>query len=337
MASKIREKASQLAWLLREGRIPQAVGFLSQLLIGRSLYTEHLATYFETEQLPVCIEGNVIYLSPTDPGISTELLHFGTHEPAATEVMRREFARVRNRSDHPTVIEIGANRGYYAFLAADVFDGDGTVYAIEPEPKNFEALLHGIDANEFENVRAERCAIGAENTTKQLNLARRSNSHTLRSVPDDDGEKYSGETVETGVYRLDSYLEEVGLSPAAVDVVRMDVEGYEAAVFEGINALLEADSGLLLFVELHPHRVPPEKLTSLVTRIETAGFELIHASSSVRSEFPAYDAVRRHLTIPKGRHTVELVARRTAASIPETNVTETHRSQTPPRRSSDSE
>ena len=41
----------------------------------------------------------------------------------------------------------------------------------------------------------------------------------------------------------------------------MDIEGYETAVFEGMDELLGAESDLLVFVELYPHRVTPDEHT----------------------------------------------------------------------------
>lgn len=310
MLSKIREKAERLVWLLRNGRLPQAIGFASQIVLGHSLYMKHLATYFDSNQLPVTVEGNVMYLSPVDAGVTAELFHFGRHEPEATEVMRREFGRLKRTSEDPVVLDIGAHRGYYAFQAADLLDGSGTVYTFEPDLDNFDALRKGIEANGFDNVHAERCGIGDENTTDELHVARSSNSHTLRSVPETNDGKYTGETVETDIYRIDTYLADNGIAPEDVDLVKIDVEGYEAAAFEGMEALLNADSDLSLFVELHPHRVEPAKLHSIVDSIRAAGFELIHASSSDASSLPDYEAVRQHLTVRSGRHTVGLIARR---------------------------
>lgn len=309
MLSKVRRKGERLAWLLRNGRVPQAIGFTSQFVLGHSLYIDHLKTYFASDQLPVQVEGNVMYLSPSDPGISTELFHFGTHEPEATGIMRRAFRQLSASSDDPVVLDIGSHRGYYAFQAADILSEEGTVYAFEPEPSNFEALRRGIETNGFGNVHAERCAIGAENTTGELKTARSSNSHTLQDVSM-TSEKYTGETVETDVYRVDTYLQNADIAPEEVDLLRIDVEGYEGAVFEGIEEVLNADSDLLVFVELHPHRVEPADLHSIVDALDAAGFRLVHASSSAVSDLPDYDAVRRHTGVRAGRHTVELIAQR---------------------------
>jgi FkbM family methyltransferase len=316
MPSKFTEKAERLAWLVRRGRLPQAVGYVSQLLFKRSLYADHLATYFATDYLPVRVKGNIMYLSPTDSGISSELLHFGTREGETTDAMRWELMRLRRNATDPVVLDIGAHRGYYTFQAAEIL-ADGTVYAFEPDPVNFEALQRGIETNGFENVRAERCAIGDEDTTAELKTSVCSNSHTLGSVPETLDWKYSGETVETGVRRLDSYLAEEGLTPEDVDLVKIDVEGYETAVFDGVTELLEAESELVVFVELHPHRVDPADLHSLVDAVSEAGFELVDAASSADSDIPDYDAVKRHLETRDGRHTVELVARRTPTAATE--------------------
>lgn len=315
MKSKTKEKGTRLLWLIRTGRLPQAVGYGSKFLLGRSLYIDHLATYLTTDDIPVRVEGNTMFLSPSDSGISAELFHFGTREQRATAIMRSEFERIRRNVDQPTVLEIGANRGYYAFLAADVLGENARIIALEPDPENFEALNKGIDANGFGTISATRCAVGDEDTTETLNIAETSNSHTLQSVDEDD-DKYTGETVETPVRRIPTLIEDRGLQPEDIDVVRMDVEGFESAVFRGMGKLLNADSELLVFVELHPHRVPATELDSIITDLEDGGFEFVHASSSAKSDLKGFDAVRRHLQTPKGRHTVELIAKRGETTEP---------------------
>lgn len=309
MKSKIKEKGSRLLWLLRAGRLPQAIGYGSQFLFGRSLYIKHLATYLTTDDIPVQVEGYTMYLSPTDRGISAELFHFGTREQQATAVMRSEFERIQEEVDRPTVLEIGANRGYYAFLAADTLGEHARIFALEPDPENFEALNKGIEANEFTTISADRCAVGDEETTEALNIAETSNSHTLQSVDERD-RKYTGETVETRVTQISTLIEEKGLDMADIDIVRMDVEGYEHAAFGGMKELLDADSDLLVFVELHPHRVPTDDLDAIVSELESVDFEIVHASSSAAETLDSFAAVRDHLNTTDSRHTVELIVKR---------------------------
>lgn len=309
MLSKIREKGTRLASLFGSGRYPQAIGYASKFVLGYSLYTKHLATYFASDQLPVAVHGNIMYLSPADPGMSTELFHFGTHEPGATKIFRQQMDQLLQSTENPTVFDIGAHRGYYAFQAADIFGDSGTVYAFEPDTTNFDALTRGIESNGFKNIHAQRCAFGSENTTGELNISNRSNSHTLTDTTSTD-RKYTDETVSTDIYSIDSYLADSRISPHDVDFVKIDVEGFEAEVFEGMEELLNRNSELMLFVELHPHRVEPAKLQSIVEDINTGGFELIHASSSAAAKLSDYGAVSQHLSVPKGRHSTELLAKR---------------------------
>src|SRR6056297_1823007 len=97
MIPKLREKVGRLGWLIRTGRFPQAIGYASQHVLGRSLYIDHLATYLTTDDIPVQVEGSTMYLSPSDPGISAELFHFGAREQRATAIMRSEFAQIREQ------------------------------------------------------------------------------------------------------------------------------------------------------------------------------------------------------------------------------------------------
>jgi FkbM family methyltransferase len=205
---------------------------------------------------------------------------------------------------------VGANRGYYAFQAADILGDRADIHAIEPGPQNVFALERGRSANGFgERVHIRRCAFGNENTVSELNVSSNSNCHTLGDIPDSMSGKYRGGIIETEVYTVDRYLKKIGKNPSNVDVVRMDVEGYEWHVFSGMKALIESNSPLVLFVELHPHRVEYERLAEIIDGLENTGFSIVSASSKVDS-FESFSAIKSHLDTEDHNHTVELIVRR---------------------------
>ena len=46
-----------------------------------------------------------------------------------------------------TVLDLGANIGYYAVMAAKKIGNEGKIYAIEPDPRNIELLKKNISIN----------------------------------------------------------------------------------------------------------------------------------------------------------------------------------------------
>ena len=314
MSKKLSDKILTILELFKRRKTGGAIGLISENFINKNPYIWYLNKIHDNELVPFEIYGITMYLSLTDEGISHDLLHYGERELEATAIMRSEFKRIKNSTQGTTtVLEIGANRGYYAFQAADILGESAEIYAIEPSLDNIESLKKGISTNGFGRIiELDHCAIGAETTTGDLNLSAKSNSHTLQSIPESKSSKYSGETLEVDVYSIDDYLDIIEKQPEEIDIIRMDIEGYEWHAFQGMDLILQSNSPVVIFVELHPHRVEHNRLESIVDDIEHNGFELINASSSVATDLEDFDAIKSHLDTEKGSHSVELIAKRSS-------------------------
>ena len=306
------ENARVLLETLRRGRVGGVFGLITAVGFGRNLWLVYLSRVKAVDGLvPFETRGITLFLDPDDQGISRELLTYVTREETATEVIRRETASLRSAIEGPIcAIDIGANRGYYTFQLSDIIGEPGTVFAVEPEPNNVEALRRGTEANGAENVTIEQGAIGLENGVQELLLSDQSNSHTLNpNLPGDKAHRYRT-SIEVPVWTIESFLERQRLEPGDVDLVKLDVEGFEPAVMKSMEVLFDAGGPELLLVELHPHRVAIEELREIVDTIETNGFEIVKASSAVADDLATYRSVREHLDSDDSSHTVELIVRK---------------------------
>lgn len=297
---------------LLRGWVSGIVGLMTGVLFGRNVWITYLKRFKTTDGLvPFETHGVTLFLDPTDRGISRDLLTYGAREEVATKVIRQELNSLRSAVDGPiTALDIGANRGYYAFQFADILGDYGTVFAVEPEPSNLVSLHRGIEANGFGNMTVDESAIGVEDGVQELQISTHSNSHTLDSdIPDSKKDDYRS-SIEIPVWSISSFLANHGIEPGEVDFVKVDVEGFETAVVESMAPIFDSGGPGLLFVELHPHRVDIADLHDIVDRIETNGFEIVKASSSAASDLPTYHEIRAHLASDEGSHTVELIARK---------------------------
>jgi FkbM family methyltransferase len=132
-------------------------------------------------------------------------------------------------------IDIGANLGYFTCLLAKLAGPSGRVIAIEPEPANLALLKTNVAANGLEQVvKIFPVALGATEGTATLNLYKNSNRgrHSLLSTG-------SGEQVMVPLTTLDALVDKSLLSGAAIDFVKMDVEGYEPYVMQGAPQTLD--------------------------------------------------------------------------------------------------
>lgn len=120
-------------------------------------------------------------------------------------------------------LDIGANIGYYALMAASF--GASRVLAFEPNPKVYSRLGFNIGANGLESrVRALPIALGAETGTTTMIVSDRDmgGSH----IAHDGGEQGTAITVQMAPLR--SVLVEERID--RVDALKIDVEGMEDAV-----------------------------------------------------------------------------------------------------------
>jgi FkbM family methyltransferase len=146
-----------------------------------------------------------------------------------------------------TFVDVGANKGDFSVLAATLVGDAGRVLAFEPEPENCRWIERTLALNERRNVRLFPLALGDRDGEAVLQLSRQSGAHTL--VPGLPGRAEGELRVPTRT--LDGLLAELGTP--RVDVLKLDVEGFELPVLRGASRTLASNPALVLLLDLHPH------------------------------------------------------------------------------------
>ncbi|MCW4045063.1 MAG: FkbM family methyltransferase [Candidatus Bathyarchaeota archaeon] len=196
-------------------------------------------------------------LNAADEGISQELMLKGSHEPLSTKIL------MENLREGMHVVEVGANLGYFALQEAKAIGPEGVVYAIEPVPENYFLLKHNVALNNLDNVQVFNLAVSGENGFLDLFLGRASNWASAIKTDLNISRK-----ITVPAQSLDTFLEDKG----RVDLVRMDVEGYETRIVEGMTETLK-QKDLMLFMEIHPIFTDEREHLKLLERLDEAGFE----------------------------------------------------------------
>ena len=135
-----------------------------------------------------------------------------------------------------TLIDCGANYGYWSVLASSAPFGSHRVIAIEPSSQNFEKLANNARINGA-RIDVMKCAIGAGRSTAYLSGTK----HEAFSIA--GGAGAGGE--EVPVIALDDLIDEGGLSAGGKYLIKLDVEGVEIEAIKGGSRLLKADSVIL--------------------------------------------------------------------------------------------
>ena len=138
------------------------------------------------------------------------------------------------------VLDIGAHLGHFSIVAAR---RGAQVVAFEPNPRTLPYLRRNLEANGVaDRVRVVERAVGTTAGTATLYTSPAGDQSSLHEHADADG------AVAVEVTAVDS--ETTGMR---VDVIKMDVEGAEVSVLEGMaRTLADASPRLVLFVERNP-------------------------------------------------------------------------------------
>lgn len=161
---------------------------------------------------------------PVDYGdvVQRELFLYGVYEPETT----REVERLLKPGQ--TVLDVGANIGYYTLVFAKAVGETGRVHAFEPVPRLRKTLEANIAANAFRNVAVERLACWSSCGEAEIFEAPKRNSGKS-SLFRQNAEAPQGHKIQTTT--IDAYAQAKTLQK--VDLIKIDVEGAELDVLEG--------------------------------------------------------------------------------------------------------
>jgi FkbM family methyltransferase len=166
------------------------------------------------------------------------------------------------------VVDVGANVGYYALLAGQKVQPSGMVYAFEPAQAVYQRLTRNIDLNSMTWVQPIKKALGDHDGHAFIRTAAPEwqGSQSLRFQDSDETE-----TVE--VSTLDRFAADHALS--RLDLIKVDIEGYEPRFFEGACGSIRQYRPLLMF-ELNPVALQRFQCTSddVLGRVDALGYEV---------------------------------------------------------------
>lgn len=185
-----------------------------------------------------------------------------------------------------TFLDVGANVGFFSLIAARLVGEAGTVVAFEPVPAVAAALRANVRRNGFRHVVVRTEAVGAATGTTTLRLTRHPGGATIAA--EEPLRDAAGE-LRVPVVSLDQVV--VGGGAPHPDVVKIDVEGAEAEVLDGMARLLAAGTTVLLEVDgPDPGRVAA-KTGAIRRRLAAAGYRL----EELEPSYPRGDWVVAHL------------------------------------------
>lgn len=201
------------------------------------------------QRRPVTLDDRRVYELDPISDLGLKLMNKGAYEPEMTAVIN-ELLR-----EGDTFVDLGANEGYFAVLAAIRCGDRGRVLAIEPQRRLWPVIVANAYHNKLSNITLLPFGIGAEEADIDLQLYPSTNSGAsgfsgslnfkvsfirLRKL-------WYGKQ-RSRILPLDALANQLG---DRVRLIKIDIEGFELEALKGAQHLLANHVFEYLLIELH--------------------------------------------------------------------------------------
>lgn len=181
---------------------------------------------FSPEGYEICRSGDYqYYIDPVKDAIKDVIRHNQVWEPHVQEYLKA-FIKPGD-----IVLDIGAHIGTHTTLMSDLVGEGGQVYAYEPQREMYRELVQNLRLNKSDRVTALRVALGENPGVVEMNP-------TVEGNQGGTGVGKDGDKVE--LRTLDSYRF------PKLDLVKIDVEGFEPYVLKGAGESLTRTKPIIL-------------------------------------------------------------------------------------------
>jgi len=186
----------------------------------------------------VIIDNHKMFLDQHD---SLRLSINGVYEEFETSIIKKLI----KKGDY--VVDVGANIGYYTLIFARIVGTEGKVFAFEPEPTNFELLKKNIKINGYKNVECIQKSVSNRNEKTRLYIDDDNmGGHTM--INDTKNKNF----IEIESVQLDDYFKDL---ERKINFIKIDVEGFEIKVIDGMRTLLQNNNEIKMMVEFNPYLI----------------------------------------------------------------------------------
>lgn len=214
------------------------------------------------------VDGHKFYMDNFD---SMSLSSSTEYEPFETSV----FKSLIHEGD--TIIVCGANIGYYPIIASDIIGESGRIYAYEPTPETFQVFLRNIKENNCSNIVPINSAVSDHNGYTNFKIVNGASNHISNSFTDNKN------VVCVPLATLDEMHRN-----QKIDLVLMDIEGFEHLAFNGMEKLLSSNPKIKLIMEFGSYYINEAGLSpkAFLEDVAKHGFKISDINELTKTVYP---------------------------------------------------
>ncbi len=193
------------------------------------------------------IFGHKIFLDTRDISLCPHIILDGNWEMWITNVFTNLV------KDGMNIVEIGTNIGYYSVIFASKIGESGKLFAFEANPRIFEMLHQTVEINGFLN-RVELVNKAVTDSSGKISfsiLKRHHGSGSIVTFSEEHLERSREEVeiINVDTISLDEYFNNRDIK---IDVIKIDAEGSEPYIFDGMRKLIEDNHDIIIICEFNP-------------------------------------------------------------------------------------
>src|SRR5213594_1179725 len=201
---------------------------------------------------------------------------------------RAERQLLRKILCHGAVVaDVGANIGIYSQFLSSCVGPTGLVHSFEPSPDNFRRLCAAT--RDLPNVRLTQAVVGERSGEGKLYVSDKLNVDHRAYKADADSRR----SVPTDIVALDDYFK----PGQRVDLIKMDIQGYELHALRGAQRVLQENPDIDLLLEFWPVGLAQAgvRWEELVELLQSLNMDLTLVRSCGLVSFDAHD-VRKDIS-----------------------------------------
>ena len=214
--------------------------------------TKNSGSYFASEKEIVVkiFSGLKLFLDPRDIAVTPHLVLDSIWEHRITAA----WLSVVGADD--TVLDIGANFGYYGALAAQLTNKKKSkVVFFEPNPNLIPYIKKSLDTNWLnEQSVVENCAISDKEGYATLHLLKDYvgssslySTAELEKFMNDKMHLETAQKIKVPINTIDNYCKKNKINE--INLIKMDIEGYEDKAYKGMRDIVKNSPNITMFIE----------------------------------------------------------------------------------------